>query len=354
MNYKNFSTEDFLGNEEFVKWVVNPTNDLDIFWKKWFEAHPDKKEEAMRAREILKSLAFKVKGVDSQQYNEVLHKILADKYSDRHTAYSPVKSQKSVDRRMTFATWTRVAAVVALLVSFGWVLYFELGQPEAAPVNPEIQTLAKVNPKGQKSTFALSDGTIVTLNSESRLTFPSRFVGSRTVELEGEAFFDVAKNVHLPFIVKSKSIETAALGTSFNVKAFEEDEVVAVSLVTGKVLVREEAENSGHEEVYLSPGEKILYNPLDGTHFKTELTNADYAWKEGTLTFQQAGLPDFVKAIERWYGVTVSLQGHPANKWSVSGSFTNETLRVVLESICFTEDITYDLKHDEVTLIFTP
>lgn len=350
MDYKNFDIEDFLANEEFVRWVTDPTKDLDIFWNKWLEAHPDKKEDALRAKELLTGLKFKVTPTNKDQYNRVLHKILEEQYSKSNNKKYYYQIDNRQKKRFSINAFVRIAAAILILITSGLVWYFKFG-PLAPSYKENVELITKANPKGQKSTFALPDGTIVSLNADSKITYPSQFADVRNVELEGEAFFEVSKNIYLPFVVKSGEITTTALGTSFNVKAYEEEPDISVSLKTGKVVVKHDQPDN-NEQAYLIPGEKVMYDELSQMISKTSLTNDDFAWKEGVLVFEKTKLKDFIKTIERWYGVKVEVRGNPVEEWFVNGRFKNETLEMVLESISYAENIEYKLEEDNVVLIF--
>lgn len=350
MDYKHFDIEDFLANEEFVRWVTEPTKDLDIFWSKWLEAHPDKKEDVLRARELLTGLKFKVTPTNKNQYDRVLHKILEEQYSGSNNKKYYYQKDNKQNKRFPLTIFVGIAASILILISCGllWYFKFDLKLPSD---NENVTLITKANPKGQKSTFALPDGTIVSLNSDSKITYPSQFSDVRNVELQGEAFFEVSKNIHLPFVVKSRDIITTALGTSFNVKAYEEEPEIVVSLKTGKVVVKND-QAIKDKQTYLIPGEEITYNEIDQEISKTSFTNDDFAWKEGILVFEKTKLTDFIKTIERWYGVEVRVNGDPVEEWFVNGRFKNETLEMVLESISYAEDIKYKLEEDNVVLIF--
>jgi Fe2+-dicitrate sensor, membrane component len=159
-------------------------------------------------------------------------------------------------------------------------------------------------PKGKDYKVVLNDGTKVILSAYSRITFPTSFLEKeRVVILEGEAYFDVAKDSIKPFIVKSNNILTRALGTEFNVKSFNKSST-HVTLISGSVLV--ESEISG-ESLLLKPGQDVSYK--DDNIIEVKDIDTDYYsnWKEGYFYFDNVPLVDVLYDIGRWYNVTIKI-----------------------------------------------
>lgn len=157
-------------------------------------------------------------------------------------------------------------------------------------------------PRGKVMKIVLADGTEVLLNNESRLRFPSRFTGdSRTVHLEGEALFTVAKDPQHPFVVKSQGLSTTALGTQFNVSTFDGKPVV--TLIEGKVEVADEKLN---EKLQLSPGQRVQAES-GGLKLKDADVRRYVEWKEGYFYFDNVPLIDVLEELGRWYNVDIEL-----------------------------------------------
>lgn len=167
----------------------------------------------------------------------------------------------------------------------------------------EQQTLIEYNeiivPKGKEYTLALADGSVVTLNAESRMRFPAAFVeAERKVFLAGEAYFDVARDTAHPFVVEFADGAVRVLGTEFNVKAYGETPACA-TLVEGKVEVRADG-----EAVVLQPGEfcEILSEGL--VVGKADLMSV-LAWKNGEFVFKEASWREVMDELMRWYDAEV-------------------------------------------------
>lgn len=159
-------------------------------------------------------------------------------------------------------------------------------------------------PRGQMYKVVLSDGTEVWMNASSRLAFPTRFSGSRrTVTLEGEAYFKVARDESRPFIIITDKMTTEVLGTEFNVKAYKDSEA-HVTLVQGSVKVT--LPKAGRE-VMLRPGDDIMCTEDD---FSVQQVNVSYYtyWMEGYFYYDNVHLGDILKDLGRWYNVTIEME----------------------------------------------
>lgn len=167
-------------------------------------------------------------------------------------------------------------------------------------------------PRGKDFELILSDGTKVWLNADSRLNYPSRFEGEqRVVSLQGEAFFEVAKDSSRPFIVQTKNFETKVLGTKFNVRSYS-DEDSHVTLIDGCVDVKHLKSGS---TARLEPGDDAHFMP-DGT-IQTEKVDVDsyVYWKEGFFYFDNVSLVDIMQTLGRWYNVNVIFSNTAAMKY---------------------------------------
>ena len=158
-------------------------------------------------------------------------------------------------------------------------------------------------PRGRNFKLVLEDGTEVWLNAESKLHYPNRFTGNeRKVELEGEAFFHVAKDAAHPFIVKSGTTETRVLGTEFNFRAYP-DESRHVTLVSGSVIV---SDSRKENKLQLAPGESVPLDENDSMLIPRKVDIEEYiAWKEDLFCFREAQLVEIMKAIGRWYNLAI-------------------------------------------------
>ncbi|MCM5662659.1 FecR family protein [Galbibacter mesophilus] len=201
-------------------------------------------------------------------------------------------------------------------------------------------------PIGGIYSVQLPDGSMVWLNSNSTLTYPEAFRGdTRTVTLEGEAFFEVVKNKG-QFIVKTENQDVTVLGTSFNVSAYKDENFFSSTLVEGKVKLSSEET----EEVILAPGERgYLKNDSSKRVYVSKVDVRNYSsWKDGVFYFENEGLPTILKKVGRWYGFEVKFID--ADKIDYNDIlFTGMTrkdasVKELLEMMAKTSDITYEVQ----------
>jgi ferric-dicitrate binding protein FerR (iron transport regulator) len=164
---------------------------------------------------------------------------------------------------------------------------------------PRVDEL--IVPRGGEFRLELSDGSIVTLNAESRLVFPRRFTGDeRRVRLEGEAFFEVTGDASRPFVVETGEMEVRVLGTSFNVSAYPDEATRHATLVAGSV----EVHVPGQSPIALSPGEQA--RGREGAWEKRAVDVQRYiSWMTGKFSFKDTGLEEIARQLSRWYDVEI-------------------------------------------------
>ncbi len=192
----------------------------------------------------------------------------------------------------------------------------------------------------------LSDGTKVWLNSKSSLRYPVEFSGDkRTVTLEGEAYFEVAKNVHRPFTVKTKSGNVTVLGTHFNVSSYMEDQGFAVTLAEGKVKVSDITNASDQTAVILKPGQQARINHKKEGIAVAEVDPSVYtAWKDGKFYFENENLKSILTKMARWYNFNVKFENKSLEQIKFTGIvLKEEPLEHLLDIISKTSNIKYKI-----------
>jgi ferric-dicitrate binding protein FerR (iron transport regulator) len=251
----------------------------------------------------------------------------------------------------------RVAATLLILGMFSAIAYYFSGTKKN--VEPAVSTVIKENLRGRKSTIFLNDGSIVYLNSESSIEYPEKFSDSlRVVKISGEAFFDIARDEHKPFIVHTDELAISVLGTSFNVNDFDENDRCKISLSSGKVSVSTLGQTQGStaDAITLSPGQSVSY--LEEKAEFTSITafdpNLDLGWKDGNIVFKNADMQTMLKTFERWYNVDFKLKNDPYFRWNYTGEFHNQTLQDVLESLSFSQSFDFRFEENNVELMFKP
>jgi ferric-dicitrate binding protein FerR (iron transport regulator) len=245
--------------------------------------------------------------------------------------------QRTVTTRLW---WGRIsaAAVLAAMLLAGWWLY-----TQQAPV-PQSATYATIiTATGEQKTVQLPDGSVVVLNAGSTLRFPRSFEGdTRTVSLQGEAFFTIQQKAGQPFMVQAGGLTTTVLGTSFNMNAYAHRAAITVSLATGKVQVKDSTVVLGT----LLPGNELVYNNNTKTGVLQAVAVPEIAaWQSGTLIFKQASLEEVAFTLKNRYGIHISFENAAAARCRITSRFQrNVTLREVLDIITGLNKMQYTLQ----------
>ena len=202
-------------------------------------------------------------------------------------------------------------------------------------------------PRGGECMIKLDDGTKVWVNAETKLKYPVVFVGDRReVVLEGEAFFDVAKN-EKPFIVKTSFGDVRVLGTAFGISAYASESESYTTLVRGKVSV----EREGGEPVVILPGEQVVTSK-DGKMIKQQVDVEEFVgWKDGIYVFKEKSLGEIMKTLERWYNISVDFQEKSLVDLPFTGNLKRyDDINVFFDALTRTGDMKYRVEGNQVIL----
>ncbi len=304
------------GDSEFQKRVIS-----------WIEASPENREyfNRLKAEQVM-AFSPSRKNDISGEFREFSERLRREKRN-----YYGIFS-------------TAAIAAIAIFAS----VFFMLRSGET-----KDNTLFSAIASEQKE-FTLADGSRIFLNSESTLEIPHGFnKETRTVKLNGEAFFDVARNEQVPFIVETRSgVKIKVLGTSFNIRSYKDNNTIETTLVSGKVEIYEEDNTS--PSAVLAPRQKAVFRKEEqDIRIEQVATEAITSWKEGILTFDNAPLSSVVKDIERWYGISIRIEDPAIEDYTFSGKFRKEyNITQVLDILRTSSPIhyNYDKTKKHVTL----
>ena len=178
---------------------------------------------------------------------------------------------------------------------------------KAAAASGQDISINTINtPKGGHYQIILPDGSLVWLNAASSLSFPTAFTGaSREVKLSGEAYFGIAANKKMPFLVSVQQSVITVLGTHFNVNGYLDEDHINTTLLEGAVKFT----NSRHDQ-RLKPGQQVLCTPADGSmHVQKADISQVMSWKNGFFEFENMDIKGIMRQISRWYDVGHHLPG---------------------------------------------
>lgn len=268
-----------------------------------------KRSEIQQLRQILTDEAYKQELFEwfGHNWGQAQDEPTGTGYGELKRRIAEYEAQKSIKQKLKkkavgfVQSYRKIAAVLFLPLLLGGLLY---GIIHLLGDTPERYFTAEA-PLGQKARVMLPDGSTVWLNSGSSISYSSGFNHrNRTLELTGEAFFEVQKNKGIPFWVHTPFLSVKVTGTKFNVNAYNEEPIVETSLVEGQVDVL--FQEGQHKARKLTPGNTLTYSKQAHAATIHPLnTDAVTGWMDNRLVFINDGFPKVVHKIERWYNVEV-------------------------------------------------
>ena len=275
--------------------------------------------------------------------NNVKLRVSEDK---RQIQSKRLKTSKAIDY---YRMWFKTASSI-LIISILSAYLFQTEINALLTSSDQKQIITKKNPIGQKSTIYLSDGSIVHLNSGSSVSYLKEFnKDKRQIELSGEAYFEVARDVNRPFTVIAHGVTTTALGTMFNVNAYSKKEVT-VSLAEGKVQIEFHNEHEGYQDQYLVAGEQVAYNSDLKTIKRGTFNPKINAWKDGVLFFENASQKEVFEALELWYGFSFLISEPSEDEWRINATYDNQNLHWILGSLGYIQGFDFEILDKKIVI----
>lgn len=343
--------KNLLDDPYFHKWIINPDQACQDFWDNWADKSKERQACMEIARALLLSFEFRSTTVFPQEKDN-----LWDQINQRIEQPTHVEI-KEESPNTSSRWWYGIAASILLMV----MVYFAYTNDHREPIEEtkaEANFIEKVAPEGKISSFTFEDGTTVKLFSGSVIRYPVKFSeDSREIFLKGEGFFEVEKDTKRPFIVKTNTVMTTALGTSFNIQTSENGSKCSVSLVTGKVRV-EMLDNlsGGVKTVFLEPGEEAVtrFDDVIKQPFNIqEITS----WKEGYIYLENKSFDETMGILKRWFKVDFVVNNREKYEIKLKGktgkgTFKNQSLENILRVIGYSFEFEYEIMDDTVILTF--
>lgn len=253
-------------------------------------------------------------------------------FGDVTSQNSPLKENKLFG----WHSWRTVAASVLLAVAISSTAYYA-GKNDRESDLQQIAWFETVTPAGSLSKVVLPDHSVVWINAGSSLKYNMDFnKQNREVLLTGEAYFEVAKDSLRPFVVKSGNLDVQVLGTSFNVKAYENEETIDVALVTGKVnILLADNKEEKSKNIVLEPNRMMRYNKETSQVEMSEVNGASvYAWTNGRIEFDEQSFDRIARDLERKFNVQIRIKSKSLPNEIFTGSFSaDQTLDYILREV---------------------
>jgi ferric-dicitrate binding protein FerR (iron transport regulator) len=239
--------------------------------------------------------------------------------------------------------WLSAAAVILLLAGV-YALARRTGNGSGAVDTPGEDSVIVATAGGEIRTVTLPDGSAITLNANSCLTYLRAFKNREVRLRSGEAFFQIAPDPARPFIAEAGGLKTTVLGTSFNIRSYRRDSATTIALITGKVSV-------GDAKTTLAPGD-LLTEDKNGGLTKVHLDRVEdiLAWRQKAMSFRDASFADIAFEVENTYNLKL-VNASDKKHWSYTGYFEHESVWEIIRTICITEHLDYRTDQGQVILI---
>jgi transmembrane sensor len=334
---QNYNTiQDFLNNDSFVQWVLFQEN--NFFWEQFLMDYPMKAGLMDEAHQLI----LEINEIEGRQVLELEEERVWNRISKNiHSNEVIEKPKRSLLRKTVLSC---VAGIIVMLgigsivwnnQQIGDVCYEDL----VASIGDKSAFVEKINLNDTPLKVVLEDGSVITLEKNSKLSFPMHFdKDKRTVILSGDAFFQIAKNPNKPFYVYANEIVTKVLGTSFRIQAFDKEKKVLVKVRTGKVSVyNQRSVNLSDPEtngLVLMPNQQATYSRSDKNLSKS-LVQAPLPLQDMLpVQFDEVAISDVFDVIEKRYGVKIIYNEEVLADCYITTKLMDKSLYNELDLIC--------------------
>lgn len=351
-DYTAFEAIDFVQDDAFLQWVKYPQEEDIVFWEKWLAEHPHKREEIEEARRIITAvLEEEHYHLSTQDTEDIWERI---EVSVDHVHYG----------RQKLPSWYySVGAGMVLFIFFiTGLIWYQRGDQHPANENYALgsqQIVKRFNKEEDTLNIVLSDGSTVCLEPGSSIRYPEVFEQDRReVILEGAGFFKITRDVDRPFFVYANEVVTKVLGTSFSVRAFQQEPDVTVEVRTGKVSVyrfndvkiQPEAEAKRQGGVVLTPNQQAIYTKQEERLTKTLVARPIILPSKKALSFEFSDTPmrEVFSVIEKAYGIEIIFDHQVMENCYLNASLNDESLQDKLSLICKAVNATYEVMDSHI------
>jgi transmembrane sensor len=344
-------------NLDLISWLNQSQENIDEFYGK---------ERVLNAINVIFA---------QEKFNE---KDAYGKFIENIDGLRPKQSNNSESKRM-FSRTMQWAAIGLLLIGFGSLLFYFINDQSSQMEANEYELIV---PVGSRGNLILTDGTSVWLNAGSRLSYSKNFgKNDRSVHLEGEGYFEVERESKYPFTVIASEVEVTALGTSFNIKSYPDEDVIQTTLVSGSININRTGQRNTEKGLTLEPNQQLTYyretrqlsisavNDEKEISKKAEqketrrianenlprailskVTNPEIftSWKDNRLILDDEPFESLAIKLERRFGTTIIIKDEDIRKRRFKGSFDEITMEQALTALQFVSPFHYSIENDTI------
>jgi len=361
-DFRLFDISDFVMDDDFTRWVNEKRNADNAFWENWLNQNPDKHMVVAEARRILESIGTEQRQISEVEKQQEIRRLL-------QTIRGHIKEPEEKGRIVGMSKRQWIVAAALLFAIASTVVYFLVKRDMTvekyayATITSAKPLIENINTSDKSITLKLPDGSTVELTGNSRISYANNFdsTDTRDVYLSGEAFFTVTKNPGRPFRVFANEIVTKVLGTSFNVRSFEKDTIIRVTVRTGKVSVYSQALTDGKETaapdhlggIILTPNQELVYQKIKEKFQKTLLQNPIMVHPNVTgqnMLYEDAPLEKVFRELSQNYDISIVYDIDLLKKCTVTADLRNEPFYNQILLICKAIGATYEVIDGQVVI----
>jgi transmembrane sensor len=359
-NDNEINVESLVLNDSFRRWVLKNTPEDAAFWNEWIKDNADKADKIdlfLQAREIVLVMHSAQETITQEEVEKEISLLTQSLYTNKEISFTGRKSTAF----SKYNLWFRAAAVALLLLLSGVIYWYLTGQSNQVEYIALIKQAPdplteEVNQTNKPKLINLADESTVILSPDSRISYPKKFDGEkREVYLQGEAFFEVTKNMEKPFLVHANGLVSKVLGTSFTIRAFAHDSEVKVMVKTGKVSVfpqndqpqlqfKDRPELSG---LILTPNQQVVFNRNDNRMIRTLVEDpaviSSLSIQQQHFSFHKTAIKEVFTLLEQTYGVNIVYNEDLLEGCELTGELGDEPLLEKMNLICKAIDGSYEM-----------
>ncbi|MFC0184103.1 ferric-dicitrate binding protein FerR, regulates iron transport through sigma-19 [Pseudarcicella hirudinis] len=361
INYIKYKAGSFALDNSFRSWVFKNRREDIVFWENWIQNHPEKLSDILEAKQMVLSLKNAQEEISDNEIDEEISRLIETAEHHQPIYYKPAFSIWS-------AKFMKVAAVLLLIPSLIWFIYRWQNNRESlyntsiAQINASQMTEV-FNNSAQTKVVTLSDGSSVILQPGSRISYPVTFgPEKREVVLSGEAFFEVAKNPNQPFFVFANELVTKVLGTSFKIKAYENEKNVEVLVKTGKVsvfskndpMVKKHQDRKELIGMVLTPNQEVIFERKENRLVKTLIESPVLlslpAIYRQSFEFKHTPVAEVFSILEKSYGIKIVFDEEIMASCELTASLGDEPLFEKIKLICKVIEANYEVVDAQIII----
>ncbi len=356
MDYREYQAEDLLLDASFRDYCLGKDEKAVSLWEDWLAANPDRLHAVREAKQLYSLLNGQHSAITFLPDEKAFRLRFAGHLGEE------LRPESAPKRKWYYAGAIAVSLAAVLL----FILLPRQIHTPPSPISRNAPTeYVKTSKAGERKSFQLPDGSKVMLNAGSTLHIPAGFNRSgREVTLEGEAFFDVARDVRKPFVIHTSAMDIKVLGTTFNIKAYSGDAQTEASLLAGSVEVL--VKDGQDKKFILRPSEKIIvpnrlktmpsndssragisrrgsgrYKIRRLSFNKADSSLVEISWTESRLAFNDDSFEEIARQLERWYDVSIRFEDESVSKFRFTATFDKKTIEQVLNALQLSRSFTY-------------